>query len=465
MTATSALPSSGRHRRGSSTAFLLLGTLCAVLLGGLTALALSGSGGSAKTTIEIPLILAGGSLAALLAVHRFDIFVCVLVAVRTGLDAARAGALPATVVVAGVFVLFSVAWLLVQRASGTVVKLGLLSRAAICFVVAALLSVVTSDQPSVSLQEWTRLLSAMMMLIVLERLFATTPAALPRMLFAAYLSFLPPVLLGTYQRITHRGLNYSDGLDRVRGTFAHPNSFAMYLAFMIVMGVALLWYTRGWYRWSLVAILFMAVGMLYFTQTRGSWIGAVVGVLVVVGLRSRRMLAAVLVVVAVFAALPPVWGRFHDLSQETRASGAPGNSLVWRVDHWEQSLQLAKEKPVTGIGLRMIEVEAAGGKLAHNDYVRSYVEGGVPGLVTYLGLLAALATTGVRAVRRARDRLGRSVAVGFMGCVAALLLISASDNLITQSVVLWYVALFAAAASAVSKAARSVPRVAEKVST
>lgn len=411
-----------------------------------------GQTGVAKIGLLLPLFVAVPAVIAVLVLLRFEAFVLCLLLIRDSVDSAKTGGtLEPTVVLATCLILAGTFWLLAQRSEhAPTVRRMPITRAGAIFAGAALLSVVTSEQPKTSLLEWARLVSVIMMLAVLERLFASDPAAIRRALVAVYASLLVPAAFGVLQRLTHRHLSFADGIPRVHGTFGHPNSFAMYLAFLVVMGVALLPAVRGRWRWALAGAVLVAVVSLYFTQTRGSWIGAVVGVLLVLWLRSKKLFVVSIVLLAVVAALPPISSRFSDLSHEKRASGVAGNSLVWRIEHWGEALQLSKDRPVTGIGLKMVEVESPDGKLPHNDYVRAYVEGGALGLVTYLGLLGSFVLVSLRALRRAAKGLPRGIAVGFAGCTVALIVISMSDNLMTQSVVLWYFAVFAAAASSVA---------------
>ena len=83
--------------------------------------------------------------------------------------------------------------------------------------------------------------------------------------------------------------------------------------------------------------------------------------------------------------MPGVSPRLSDLTQTRSLTGTGGNSLVWRMDHWDEVLQLAGHDTATGIGMDMVRFVSPGGTLPHNDFVRMYVEAG------WLGLLALLA--------------------------------------------------------------------------
>ncbi len=196
----------------------------------------------------------------------------------------------------------------------------------------------------------------------------------------------------------------------------------------------------------------MAVAAVFLigTYTRGAWVATAVGLLVVAGLHSRKMLFAVVgVLVAVALLVPSVSGRFADLGTQTRPSGDPGNSLAWRMGHWGETLALADGRQVTGIGLKMVRETSVAA--AHNDFIRAYTETGVIGLLAYLGLLFAFVRTAFAALRSSAQGFDRGLAMGFAGCVAGLLTISLTDNVFSQVVVLWYFAVFAVAAAAVAR--------------
>jgi O-antigen ligase len=134
-------------------------------------------------------------------------------------------------------------------------------------------------------------------------------------------------------------------------------------------------------------------------------------------------------------------------------SGAAGNSLVWRFGYWRQALDLNND-PLLGNGLRSVRETTDIAKEPHNDFIRVFVETGAIGLLAYLWLVVTLWRTGKRAIRNtAEGTLFHGVTVGFFGCVVAFLLLSFVSNVITQLVIFWYFAAFAAAAVAAPRLA------------
>jgi O-antigen ligase len=291
------------------------------------------------------------------------------------------------------------------------------------------------------------------MLLVLERLLVNRRRV--RMVIgAAIASAIVPGLVAASQLAGGGGLFTAGGFSRIRGTFVHPNPFAIYLTFLIIMGAAVLPHLGERVRVPALLVLGGCSLCLFLTYTRTGWIATVVGLVVVGALQNKRMLALMVMGGIVGLLLvPSIIGRFSDLGQTQRASGTAGNSLIWRLDYWTQILPLADKNPVTGIGLKMTQFNTEEQKAPHNDYIRSYVETGILGFLAYLGIQVAMVRTARRALRKTKGRqsIDRGVAVGFAGCATAFALISVVSNVISSSVLLWYLFAFAASAIAVSR--------------
>ncbi len=390
-------------------------------------------------------ILAATGLLAL-ALARFEVFVLTVLATRTTLDAFKLGgaaAIPDPAALLGIlFIGVSVLWLITETRRPGAAPFSRLSWAAMIFVAVAFLGVLTSPLPVDSFVEWSRLSSMLLMLLVVERL-AARRAWRAQMLAAFALAAVVPLLVAAYQLSTNSNLFAAGGFERIRGTFTHSNPLAAFLALLAVVAFAVLTSDRDQRR-RVLAGLTMAAALagLYLTYTRAAWLAAALGCAVVAATLGRRALlslagAAVLVVVLV----PGIAERFADLAESESARGASANSLSWRVEYWNASLELAGESPVTGIGLKQIAAESEEAKQPHNDFLRSYVELGVAGLAAYVYLVWQYVATALRAVRVARPRgrgLAKASLVGFAGVACGYALMGLVMNLFTQVVVGMY---------------------------
>lgn len=449
------LPLSSRAPSGASPLWLAAASACALVFAVLAALRLPEQGWRASA------IFAGVGVVvvtlAVLAVARFEYFVLVVLALRSSVDWTHGERNPGDITSSGgpatalalVFLFAGVVWLVTQRGGRTARPFPPLAWAVMALMTASLLSVLGASRPSASLAEAARTVAAGAMLVVLSQLVRDRATA-RRVVTACIASTVVPLTVGMVHAANGLTPNVF-GLARLRATFVHPNAYGFYLTLMLLMGLALLPHVSARVRLLLVPLLAVALGSLVLTYSRGGWIALLVGLLVLAVLQSRRLVGGLLVaLVALPLLVPTVGARVTELGEERTLRGTAGNSLVWRLDYWGETLALAGSNPLTGIGLKMTEYETVGQEPPHNDFVRMYVEAGVLGLAAYLALLAALIGAARKALRGTRAGPDRGIAVGFAACVPAFIVFSTGSNVVGGIVVLWYFFAFAAAALAVS---------------
>jgi O-antigen ligase len=323
-------------------------------------------------------------------------------------------------------------WLVVQRLEGRPLLRTPVAWALVAVVFAAGLSSLTAQDLTTSVLDVGRLASAVVLYLVLERLYERTEQG--RLVIGTCLaSAVLPLAVGALQVAT----GYS---GRLQATFQNPNAYAFYLALIITVGVAV-W--RDVHRWALqlglALLLVAAVAELLLTYSRGGWIAATVGLLVVATFRMRILIPAIaLLIVLVPVVAPSVAERVALLDTDRTATGTGGNSLLWRFDYWEESLSLVEPWTLNGLGFGMVREHSESGLEPHNDFVRMYVETGLVGLAAYLGLAAAMAYTGWRALRRAAPGLDHGVATAALAVTASFLIVSVGGTLVSIPVDLWY---------------------------
>lgn len=448
----------------SSTSFRAL-AIAAVVLIALNAGYQVVNGGSLYA-VAGPAAVAAGIGLVLLALFNFEAFIVVILVVRSALDWSRGktersvgggSSGPWTAGVAALVILGGVMWLVARRQRGRAVSRLPLEVALVAFVGTSALSVLAASQITTSIVELSRIAAAAMMFFVLRRLLTEEPRAADHVLTAVFASALLPLIVAAGQFVTGSGAFHSGGYERVRGTFVHPNPFALYLTLVIAMGVALFPYLRGIRQLMLGALMAGCGVAMLLTYTRTGWL-AVFAALLVVGLLQSRRLVLMLGLTALLAlvAVPSITERFADLREGRTEDGRANNSLLWRVDYWQQAVDLAKDSPIIGVGLKMTQSSTDEAKQPHNDFIRAYAETGILGLIAYIGLLAALVRTAWNALRRAAAGRDRGIAVGFAGCVVAFLLLSLVSNALSQVVLLWYFFAFAATANHIAERSSDV---------
>lgn len=297
--------------------------------------------------------------------------------------------------------------------------------------------------------------------------------------------------LGLYQFIYRIGPEYFVVMGRfmrASGVFAQPNPYGGFLGLALPVAISLaLWAWSSFlqhapYRWRdaswgvfyTAATLLIGAGLLA-SWSRGAWLGAVAGVLVVLVLRSRQaafvsalvaLLLGCLLLLGAFspslapqplverlADLPAYFGLTDVLAQPVTDENF---SVVERIAHWVAAQRMWEMSPWFGVGagnyaavypaVSLPRWEDALGH-AHNIYLNVLGETGLSGLAAFLALWSGVLIGVWRQARRtAQGGEGRwqtAVAIGVLGMVVHLAVHNLVDNLFVRGIVV-YVGLWLA---------------------
>ncbi|HXF62410.1 MAG TPA: O-antigen ligase family protein [Caldilineaceae bacterium] len=313
-----------------------------------------------------------------------------------------------------------------------------------------------------------------------------------RWLVAALLSAaMAQALLGLYQFVFRIGPEHFvlfDRYMRASGSFGQPNPFAGYLGLTLPVAAALtLWAIPRALRspaaataalWVGAAALLTGAGMVA-SWSRGSWLGAAAGVLVVLLAYSRR--TALLVGAAILLALSgalvglinpalapaALTARLADLPAYVGAGNVLDQpvtdenfAVLERLAHWLAAVRMFSTAPWLGVGPGNYSIVYPEVRLplweeplghAHNIYLNLLAESGLVGLAAFLMLWGSAAVWVGRQTypgAPADDGWRRALAVGVLGVLAHLAVHSLFDNLFVQGIYLhvafWFAALAAA---------------------
>ena len=207
-----------------------------------------------------------------------------------------------------------------------------------------------------------------------------------------------------------RGEHLVDG-DRAAwiGIFANPNDLAYYLVVGVAMALtARETSRRGWVR-NLNLLLLVPLGVaLLLTQSRGGMLAAG-AVLLLWTMRSLRRAPALLGVgIALMCVLQLAPGDPWSKRNEEASYHGEDLSARGRLDAWRTGLNMAKERPLSGVGAGAFVVaypsfapgDAGPARTEHNTFIQLLAELGIPGLFLFLGAFGA----GVVGVSRAAGR-------------------------------------------------------------
>ena len=219
----------------------------------------------------------------------------------------------------------------------------------------------------------------------------------------------------------------TSGGGRAVGFAGDPNFFAAYQAFAFPVLLALsAQASRRWVRLLLLAGVISVIGATFVTLSRGGILSLLlIGViLLVLPTRSvfrslgQKTLAAAVITIGVALAITV---SYSELSQRvnTLVTGeeAAGSG---RLNEWKAAWQSAHDRPLLGLGFGAFPAvsnelvrstpgtdlskfdERPEGTFAHNAYLGSLAEIGVPGLVLFVGVMGSTALALRRAAAEAK---------------------------------------------------------------
>lgn len=248
------------------------------------------------------------------------------------------------------------------------------------------------------------------------------PRKLKLMLGLIVASAVVPIVVGWIQFTSGVGKpgELHGGL-RVQGTFDHPNTYGFYLVSILAAAWGLGAIVKSPAARRLVGVMALTCFVsLFITLSRNSW-GAAVLLVLTIGWRRRRVLvAAGIACTAVLMAMPRVIVRAFDLFQP-RSGANRGNSLVGRLDLWNQDFSLWQSSPLLGHGWG--STQATTGAFTHNDFLRALVEAGLLGFIVFVLFLGAMVRASWRAARGRRD-----LPLAFFGLSLGYVLVSLASN-------------------------------------
>ncbi|MEV0253080.1 O-antigen ligase family protein [Streptomyces sp. NPDC050732] len=245
-------------------------------------------------------------------------------------------------------------------------------------------------------------------------------------------------VIGVHQNLTGTGASYMGEDIRAVGTFGSTDVMGMatVVSYGLVCALALAFRPRSpRQRSAAVVCAALLTVPLALSFSRGAWIAAAVactGVLLLAGVRraGRVLLAAGAAAVVLVAGLGVGSAMLQErLSSITQVTGTPDQSVTDRYTMWAASVDMWRERPVTGVGLKGFpdhrdshaslalsaasDTAGAGSGFVrqpllspHNMYLLVLGEQGLLGLTALAGGWAALAVCAVRRWRR--QRAGRN---------------------------------------------------------
>lgn len=256
-----------------------------------------------------------------------------------------------------------------------------------------------------------------------------------------YLTLLLTALYAVVQRI--RGVAVSSALTdltmnagmpgRVYSTMENPNNYAEFI--VLTFPVSLVFCTsivdRRW-KTICTATLLIPVAALLMTYSRSGWVSFALAALVFLALWNKRLLP--LVVVAALLALPllpqSVFNRILTIGSTADSSN------MYRVYIWSSVLQMLGTYGLTGIGLgpgnfiplyaNFSSAQASVAYHSHMLYLEVWLEMGLLGIISFLGMYLGVIRRAVKAIDHA-DPMVRCVLIACVSSLAGVSFVGAAE--------------------------------------
>ena len=259
-----------------------------------------------------------------------------------------------------------------------------------------------------------------------------------------FVAFAIGATLATVIGIVAGGATAFGGEARLSSEFENPNELASTLVAALVIVLALAVVAKRSPAWRVAAGVAATVSMLgiLLTVSRGGLValGAAAVAAIFFSGRWRPQVTALSIATALFvlfyfAALAPPAAREHIEELE----GGTGRQDIWKV-----AWRMVEDEPLRGVGagnfptasihylivpgtLRRSDFIVDKPKVAHNLYLGTMAELGIPGLILLLSVILGLLACGVQAARQFErngdlrmEILARAQVIALVGLLAAL---------------------------------------------
>jgi putative inorganic carbon (HCO3(-)) transporter len=208
----------------------------------------------------------------------------------------------------------------------------------------------------------------------------------------------------------------------------HPREVGATMAMLLPLSVVWLFIGRGKMDRLLAAIALLSGALILLLSQAAMGLFGLAIALLLMALWWRRWLlwpaaAGFVVLVGLLIA------NLASLASIVLDMGDPlGIGFLLRFDMWSRALAMIHDLPFTGIGLNtfpLVQSHFYTGFLlgpevhAHNLFLQTAVDLGLPGLLAFLGLLASFALTVIHAYRSTKSRQLRALLIGLAAGVLA----------------------------------------------
>lgn len=324
------------------------------------------------------------------------------------------------------------------------------------FILVSIISLYSAVNPIEGLTDILKWSSMFLLMILATWLMIRSeyffPILLKGIIINAFVVFLIGVALYFEKAFLSTDPN---ALYEVKGLMAHKNQFSISLFVLLpFLFSGIFTFHKSWRSLAILSSV-LVFSLIILLQTRAVWIALLVSTFITtvaffavnknkgfIKLNSKKQkqffLIAILLVVFVglFVFVFPV-GPFKIINERINTIFNPQfTSNEWRVEMWNATLQLAKEKPIFGVGAGNWKISVypyyseylpsvyRHWRNPHNDYLLTFSEKGIGGLLAFVSMFVILLYFGIRNLLRSESLSKALIQTFFVFGIIAYMLVS-----------------------------------------
>ena len=229
--------------------------------------------------------------------------------------------------------------------------------------------------------------------------------------------------------------NNPDIRTRIYSVFHNPNILAEYLIMTIPLSVSLFWHSKRIHK----KIIFLGTTLimslaLVLTLSRGGWLGFAFSAFIFIILVERRLLLTLIPITlgGVYLLPQTIINRILSIGNLSDSSNA------YRITMWEITLDIIKDNWVAGVGFGHLPFKQTFETYirthptfhAHNTYLETAAEMGIPGLIVFLLFLFTLFKYGIKKLVKLEDKYISTISAGVLSGLGGVMFHGAVENVL-----------------------------------
>jgi len=329
----------------------------------------------------------------------------------------------------------------------------------ILFLVFALFSFSYSVSKMDSLKMFLKLIDFYLIYVISYYYFTKYKTKKHYFIKTVFLAYLLPCVLGIYQIIAEAGFIGPEQLNRIKGTYSHPNIFSFNLLLLFIIFIINYLHINNTEKKKKSLFFLVIIGVLIlYTLTRSAWIGLIILIVSLIFIYKRKYIVKyLLLIISLFFIFIIITNytslKYFDWTDITFIKrGLTSNTFVssweWRLNTWSEMSTYVYQSPIIGFGLdtyrflreKQVYSIYEDPYYAHNDYLKFLIELGIIGLLLYLNLIfQVLRKIFIKYIKSKNKKY----LVSFIG-ISIIFLIASVDNVLMSTSLQWVLWIFIA---------------------